>query len=141
MPDFVFHGPEIFILPITFLWIAAFIHCIFNKRLRGNEKVAWILFFIFVNWIGALSYFVYWYGFAKLKRSQVVPPMQSSYIPYQQMYTPPEQSYSPYEQGYQPVRTPNPFQASHFFAEREEREEIMSPLYEQPQVMYPEEPI
>jgi hypothetical protein len=60
-----FHGPEIIILLITVFWFAAFIHCIVNKALRGSEKVAWILFILFVNWIGALSYLIYWYGFAK----------------------------------------------------------------------------
>jgi hypothetical protein len=135
-----FHWPTLFLMLITVFWLAAFIHCIVNKWLRGGEKVAWILFILFANWIGALSYFIYWYGFAKQKRSQVVFPVQSSYIPYQQNDAPSEQNYSPYEQGYQPARTQAASPVQPFIAEREEQEEMMSPLYEQPQVMYPEDP-
>jgi hypothetical protein len=135
-----FHGPEIIILLITVFWFAAFIHCIVNKALRGSEKVAWILFILFVNWIGALSYLIYWYGFAKQKRSQIVLPMQPNYVPYQQNDASSEQNYSLYEQGYQSVRTQATSQVEPFIAERGEQEEMISPSYEQPQVMYPEDP-
>ncbi len=142
-----FHGPEIFIVLLEIFivlleifWLAAFIHCIVNKWLRRGEKGAWILVLLFVNWLGALSYFIYWYGFAKQKRSQIVLPVQPRSAPYQQNDVPSEQNYSPYEQGYQPARTQDVSQVQPFIAEREEPEEIMSPLYEQPQVMYPEDP-
>ena len=135
-----FHWLDIVLLVITVFWLAAFIHCIVNKWLRGGEKVAWILFMLFGTWIGALSYCIYWYGFAKQKRSQVVLPVQSSYVPYQQNDAPSEQNYFPYEQGYQPVRTQATSQVKPFIAERGEQEESISPLYEQPQVMYPEDP-
>jgi hypothetical protein len=135
-----FHGPDIIILLIIVFWLAAFIHCIVNKWLRGGEKVAWILVLLFVNWIGALSYFIYWYGFAKQKRSQVALPVQLSDVPSQQLDASSEQNYSPYEQGYQPIRTQTTSQGKPFIAESGEQEEMMSPLYEQSQIMYPEDP-
>jgi hypothetical protein len=134
-----FHaGPEILLSLTTVFWIATLIHCIINKR--GGAKVGWILFIIFTNWIGALAYWIFGYGFAKQKRSQVVLPVQQSYVPYQPDYAPSEPSYSPYEQGYQPVRTQDAPQITPFMADGEEQEEVISPLYEQPQVMYPEDP-
>jgi hypothetical protein len=134
------HLPEIIILLINVLWLAAFIDCIVNKWLRRGEKVAWILFLLFANWIGALSYIIYWFGFAKQKRSQVVLPVQSSYVPYQQHDAPSEQNYSPYKQGYQPVRTQATSPVKPFIAERGEQEETMPPFYQQSEVMYPEDP-
>jgi hypothetical protein len=66
--------------------------------------------------------------------------MQPNYVPYQQNDAPSEQNYSLYEQGYQPVRTQATSQVEPFIAERGEQEEMISPSYEQPQVMYPEDP-
>jgi len=133
-----FHaGPEIFISLTTVFWVATLIHCIINKR---SAKVGWILLIIFTSWIGALLYWIFGYGFAKQKRGQVVPPVQQSYVPYQPDYAPSEPNYSSYEQGYQPIRMQDAPPITPFMAEREEQEEAMSPLYEQPQVMYPEDP-
>lgn len=135
-----FHWPELLLLLITVFWLVAFIHCIVNQWLRQGEKVAWILFLTFGNWIGALSYFVYWYGFAKQKRSQVVRPTPSSYILSQQNDAPSEQNSSSYAQGYQPIRTHITSQRKPFMAESEEQEEISPSFYEQPLLMYPEDP-
>ena len=136
-----FHWPEIIILLITVFWLAAFVHCIVNKWLRGGEKVAWVLILLFTSWIGVLSYFIYWYGFAKRKYSQVVDLVQSSTRPYPQNDAPSKQNYSPYERGYQPIRTRATSSVKPFIAEKSgEQEEMTPPLYEQPQVMYPEDP-
>lgn len=135
-----FHWLDIIILLIIVIWLPAFIHCIANKWLREGEKVAWILIILFFNWIGALSYFIYWYAFAKQKRSQAMLPVQSGEVSSQQHDAPSEQNYSPYKQGYQPIRTQITSQGKPFIVENEEQEEIISPLHEQSQVMYPEDP-
>ena len=89
------------ILPLSIFWMAALVLCLLNNRLRGGEKVAWMLFIIFTNWFGSLAYFIYWYGFAK-KRAPQSQARQTSQASTTQPY------YSPYTQGYQPVVPTSP---------------------------------
>lgn len=153
----IYHTLSTFFLLMGILWFAGLIHCALNRYLRGGEKIAWVLLFFFTNWIGSLIYFVYWYGYAKQRRSQIAyqaqPRYQATYQAYQPDYVPQpkqsngaqqtyatyEQSYAPYTQGYQPVkRAAMPIKP--FIVEAKEEKEVISPLYEQPQVMYPEDP-
>jgi hypothetical protein len=39
-------------------WIWMLIDAIQNPRLDGTEKIVWVLVIIFVNWLGALIYYL-----------------------------------------------------------------------------------
>ncbi|HEY1353102.1 MAG TPA: PLD nuclease N-terminal domain-containing protein [Ktedonobacteraceae bacterium] len=128
---FGLHLPELIIMTITVIWIVGLIHCAINGRVSGISKPGWIIFIILANWIGALAYFLYWFGFAQRQHKQRAPAMQQPL---------PEQEYSSYTTGYQPVRTPS---AQVWVANVRESEKALSsspPASEEMQIMYPEDP-
>lgn len=52
----------LFILAIAVLafvfWIWMLVDAIKNPNLSSNERIVWVLVIIFVNWLGALIYFL-----------------------------------------------------------------------------------
>jgi uncharacterized membrane protein YhaH (DUF805 family) len=38
-------------------WIAAFVHCLTNRRLTDIQKLAWVLVIFVLNMLGAVIYF------------------------------------------------------------------------------------
>jgi hypothetical protein len=128
------HPQDIIAALLVVAEISAIIHCLVNTR-TGREKLVWLLFIIFTNWIGALAYYIWWYGFRNKQIAVSLPR-------HEQAPRPPEQNYPPYEQGYRPIRPtappvtqwqpPTPYES--------EQEKNQSPVYEQPLVIYPEDP-
>ena len=45
-------------LAATVFWIWMLIDCATNQRLKGNDKIIWILIVLFLNWLGGLIYFL-----------------------------------------------------------------------------------
>lgn len=43
---------------IFVFWIWMLVHAITNSRLRGTEKIVWVLVIIFLHALGALIYFL-----------------------------------------------------------------------------------
>ena len=129
------HSAEMFIMLPVLLCIGGIVHCIFNKNISGGEKAGWIFFMIFANWIG-----VAFYALSMLFRSSQNKNGTPVSLPqYNEPRSIPQPEYIPYEQGYRPVQsTSQPVQQ--FAPERVEQENIEEPLYEQPLVMYPEDP-
>lgn len=130
---------ENLILAILCLWFIGLGHAVWNTKLQGGEKVAWILFILFANWIGALVYFVFWFGFARRRQSQPLPSVQQSSVHPRQSHPSNEPGYLPYGYGYQPARTVQA-QGKPIVSNETEQEVTASSLYEEPLVMYPEDP-
>lgn len=136
-----------FIIPMLAFWLLGLVHCLSNTKLQGEDKLRWTLFILFTSSIGSFSYFVYWYGFAKKKarQSELQPnhrPFGESHTFSEQSHQSPGESFTSYEQGYQPVLRPMPSgsQMKSFTTNVVEQESVDTSLYEQPQVMYPEDP-
>jgi hypothetical protein len=42
----------------TVIWIWALVDCLQNPRIRGTEKLVWVLVILFLHILGALIYFL-----------------------------------------------------------------------------------
>jgi hypothetical protein len=92
-------------------------------------KIAWMLALIFLSWVELLAYTAYMAS--QFIKKTTVPSLQRPNNP---IY---EESYSPYEQGYHPVQQKS---FKPFITDVVEPENRISPLYDQVQIMYPEDP-
>ena len=45
-------------LCVFVFWVLMLVDAIKNPRLSGTERIVWVLVIIFVNWLGALIYFL-----------------------------------------------------------------------------------
>ncbi len=57
MGSFMFAGMLVGIVLIIF-WVLMLIDCAKRKFRESWEKIVWIVVIVFVNWIGALAYFI-----------------------------------------------------------------------------------
>jgi len=53
---FLFSSPFSIAYAVFFIWML--IDAIQNPRLDGTEKIVWVLVIIFLNWLGALIYYL-----------------------------------------------------------------------------------
>jgi hypothetical protein len=52
-----FRGAQGFALLASIFWIWVLFDCVTKEPSEGNDKIAWLLFIIFVPWIGAGIYY------------------------------------------------------------------------------------
>ena len=119
-----FHPLEILVLLTTAFWLWMLIDCLFNKSLRGTQKVLWLLLIFFTHMIGAIVYFII--GRSKKNVASQLP--QGALIQESQSCQPYSQGYhaqqmSP-QSGIQPTPPAQPIYEQ----------------YEQPRAAYPEPP-
>jgi hypothetical protein len=50
-------GAQGIALLVSIFWIWVLIDCVTKEPSEGNDKVAWLLFILFVPWVGALVYY------------------------------------------------------------------------------------
>ena len=121
------------------IWIIVMIDCLRSSRTKN--KIGWLLFIFFANWVGVVVYlFVIRADLLKqaYKAIQKWVRQQSAGTPHYPPYSPqppPQPPYNDYRQGYpayQPPATPTPS------ATTEQTSAYQS--YEQPQAIYPEMP-
>jgi hypothetical protein len=55
----LFGGCGLIGLLASIFWIWMIVDCATNARLRGNDKIVWILVVIFLHFPGALIYFLF----------------------------------------------------------------------------------
>lgn len=54
---FLGRGAQGIALIASIFWIWVLIDCVTKEPSEGNDKVAWLLFILFVPWVGALVYY------------------------------------------------------------------------------------
>jgi hypothetical protein len=113
------------------IWIIGLVHCVINGRLSRINKFGWIIFIFIANWIGALAYFLYWFGFTRRQHEQIAPTLQHPL---------PEQEYPSYTTGYQPVRTTSAKVLTDNVTESEKALSASPSASEEMQIVYPEDP-
>jgi hypothetical protein len=47
-----------FAVAVMVFWIITLVDCLKNEPSAGNDKLIWALVIVFLNWIGALIYFL-----------------------------------------------------------------------------------
>lgn len=121
---FGFHPPELMSMTVIAMWVVGLVHCLLNGRLSRIHKVGWIIFIFVANWIGALAYLLYWFGFAQRQHKHPLP----------------EQEYPSYTTGYQPVRTTSAKVLAADVTEPEKAVSASPSASEEMQIVYPEDP-
>ncbi|GCF08929.1 PLD nuclease N-terminal domain-containing protein [Dictyobacter arantiisoli] len=120
---------EILALLSTLFWIIMLIHCLFNRGLRGGQKLFWLFLIFLIPIFGTVLYFFFGRQQAIRQRYQVYRSTQrqrqSTYWN-QQPYYQPRQPQQPYYQ-------PTPAQPT-----RTERAAAQQSTYYQPQARPPE---
>lgn len=137
------HGFDILPLLLFAFWIWMLVDCLINQKLKGSEKVLWVLLMIFTSMIGAIIYFFV----GRSKRGaqiQGYPQNQGFYQPDEprqyQPYERQQAQYQPYEQGYPLQRPLDQPKLPQSYAEQPQYEQYEKyEQYEHPQASYPEQ--
>jgi len=119
-----FHPLEILALLTTAFWLWMLIDCLFNKSLRGTQKVLWLLLILFTHIIGAIVYII----IGRSKKNVVSQPPQGASVQESQPHQPYSQGYHAQQMSSQAGIQPTP--PAHPTYEQ----------YEQPRATYPEPP-
>ncbi len=139
------------IAPLTLVWVVLLIDCLWNKSLRGSQKLGWFLFILVTHLFGALCYFFigpavsfrrifavpdrrprkYVASRARRARPRFYEDIKRVRSPQELSSSPLEQEKEPqdYRQGYQARSSPYPPQ---------NEPQYIDPHYEQPRASYPE---